>query len=324
MSRRARRGRSLDGIMVIDKPKGLTSNAILQRVKRRLDAAKAGHTGALDPLATGVLPLCFGEATKFSQWLLDADKAYRAEGRLGIVTDSGDSDGDILETRPVPADLDSSALERALVPLRGEIEQVPPMYSALKHQGQPLYKLARQGKEVERKARRVQIKELTLVSFTDDRFEVDVRCSKGTYIRSLVESIGEALGCGAHVTALRRTAAASFTLSDAVAMEQLESDTPPEHLDPLLLPLDKPLEGLPAIWIKPEHCVSILNGQPVRISGQFQPGQVRLYRAEDARLTSNTVSSRQFLGLGEVTLDGQVKPRRLVNTAATAIKGSEL
>lgn len=323
MSRRSRKDRNLDGILVIDKPGGLTSNAILQRVKRRLGAAKAGHTGSLDPLATGVLPLCFGEATKFSQWLLEADKAYRAEGQLGVITDSGDSDGAVLETRPVPEGLDEAALERALAPLRGEIDQVPPMYSALKHQGQPLYKLARQGKEVERKARRVVIKELRLVSLAGGRFEIDVRCSKGTYIRSLVESVGEALGCGAHVTALRRTAAASFTLADAVTMEQLESDVPPEQLDPYLLPVDRPLEGLPFICIEPEHCVSILNGQPVRIAGQSQPGQVRLYRA-DATDTARAPGPEQFLGLGEVTLDGQVKPRRLVNLATAANQGSEL
>jgi tRNA pseudouridine55 synthase len=326
LSRRARKGRNLDGILVIDKPAGRTSNAILQQVKRRLGAAKAGHTGSLDPLATGVLPLCFGEATKFSQWLLDADKAYRAEGRLGIITDSGDSDGQVLETRPLPQGLDRAALERALAPLRGEIDQVPPMYSALKHQGQPLYKLARQGKEVERKARRVQIRELTLISFSGDRFEIDVRCSKGTYIRSLVESIGETLGCGAHVTALRRTGAASFTLADAVPMDELEREVPPEYFDPLLLPIDRPLEDLPAVCINAEHCVSILNGQPVRIPGQSKPGQVRLYRsgasAEDA--DTGSVPSQQFLGLGEVMLDGQVKPRRLVNTARTANKDGKL
>lgn len=325
MSRRGQKGRKLDGILVIDKPKGMTSNAILQRVKRRLGAAKAGHTGSLDPLATGVLPLCFGEATKFSQWLLDADKAYRAEGRLGVITDSGDSDGNILETRALPDGLDAAMLEQALVPLRGEIDQVPPMYSALKHQGQPLYKLARQGKEVERKARQVTIRQLVLLSLSGDRFEIDVVCSKGTYIRSLVESIGETLGCGAHITALRRTAAASFTLDDAVTMDQLDNDAPADNFDPLLLPLDKPLEALPAICIKPEHCVSILHGQPVRIPGQFQPGQVRLYRSDDAEAALDHTQPENFLGLGEVMLDGQVKPRRLVNTAATsADKDSEL
>lgn len=323
MSRRARKGRNLDGILVIDKPTGMTSNAILQRVKRRLDAAKAGHTGALDPLATGVLPICFGEATKFSQWLLEADKRYRAEGRLGIITDTGDSDGQVLEQRPMPDGLDKAALEQALEPLRGEIDQVPPMFSALKHQGQPLYKLARQGKEVERKARRVQIKELTLVSFSDDRFEIDVHCSKGTYVRSLVESVGEALGCGAHVTALRRTGAASFTLADAVSLDELDNDAPPEHFDDRLLPVDKPLESLPAICINAEHCVSILNGQPVRIPGQSKPGQVRLYRSALPE-TDCDPSQSDFLGLGEVTLDGQVKPRRLVNTAIAANEGSEL
>lgn len=332
MSRRVRKGRALDGILVIDKPSGLTSNAILQRVKRRLGAAKAGHTGALDPLATGVLPLCFGEATKFSQWLLEADKTYRAEGQLGVITDSGDSDGKVLETRPLPGNLDQALVEQALAPLRGEIDQVPPMFSALKHQGQPLYKLARQGKEVERKARRVHIKQLTLVAFDGDRFTIDVHCSKGTYVRSLVECIGETLGCGAHVIALRRTAAASFTLADAVTLEQLENDAPPEQFDSLLLPLDKPLEQLPAVSLAPEHCLSILHGQPVRILPQSFSGPVRLYRQSDAAdaegadspAIEQNPSPRQFLGLGEVTLDGQVSPRRLVNTAATANTGSEL
>jgi len=335
VSQRSRKGRRIDGILVIDKPTGMTSNAVLQRIKRHLGAAKAGHTGSLDPLATGVLPLCFGEATKFSQWLLDADKAYRAEGKLGAITDTGDSDGQTVATHDLPEGLDEAMLQRALEPLRGEIDQVPPMYSALKHKGQPLYKLARAGHEVERKARRVTIKALSLVSFTGDRFEIDVLCTKGTYVRSLVESIGENLGCGAHITALRRTAAASFSLADAVPMSALEDMHTGGDLDTWLQPVDKSLEALPALCINPEHCVSILNGQPVRIPGQSNPGQVRLYSCDVAssgdaatESTGGTCTGKKysggerpdgvFLGLGEILLDGQVKPRRLVNTATSA------
>lgn len=299
---RRRKGRRLDGILVVDKPQGLTSNGVLQRVKRCLDAAKAGHTGSLDPLATGVLPICLGEATKFSQYLLDADKAYVARACLGQVTSTGDSEGEIIRERPLPESLDETQLEEVLTQFRGEIDQVPPMYSALKHQGRPLYELARQGVEVERKARRVTIYELTLLNLTADGFEIAVRCSKGTYIRSLVEDIGEALGCGAHLTALRRTMAAGFTEAGAVPLEQLQEESP-EVREGRLLPVDTALQALPQIVLNPEHLVSILNGQPVRIDGRPVLGPVRLYGAD------------RFLGLGEYLEDGRVQPRRLIQSS---------
>lgn len=299
MSRR-RRGRDVNGILVIDKPQGVTSNGVLQQVKRLYGAAKAGHTGSLDPLATGVLPLCFGEATKFSQLMLDSDKSYVAEGKLGVITDSGDSDGQVMAERAVPADLSREKLEAVLDTFRGDIEQVPSMYSALKHKGRPLYEYAREGIEIERPARPVTIHALKLLGVDGDRFEIAVTCSKGTYIRSLVEDIGEALGCGAHVTMLRRTQAAGFGLEqahDVVALEQARDQG--ESLDPLLIPVDAALADYPKIMLQDAQIVSILNGQPVKISGH-PLGWVRLFGGE------------RFLGLGEQLPDGQVAPRRLV------------
>ncbi|WP_148864168.1 tRNA pseudouridine(55) synthase TruB [Marinobacter fonticola] len=299
MSRR-RRGRDVNGILIVDKPQGVTSNGVLQQVKRLYGAAKAGHTGSLDPLATGVLPLCFGEATKFSQLMLDSDKSYVAVGKLGVVTDSGDSDGRIMAEQAIPADLTHETLESVLAAFRGNIEQVPSMYSALKHKGRPLYEYAREGIEVERPARPVTIHALDLVGFEGDRFEIAVTCSKGTYIRSLVEDIGQALGCGAHVTSLRRTCAAGFGLDQASqvsALEQLREAG--ESLDPLLIPVETALADFPKLMLQDAQIVSILNGQPVKMSGH-PPGWVRLFGGD------------RFLGLGEQLPDGEVAPRRLV------------
>lgn len=302
MSRR-RRGRDVNGILVIDKPQGVTSNAVLQQVKRLYGAAKAGHTGSLDPLATGVLPLCFGEATKFSQLMLDSDKSYVARGRLGIITDSGDSDGNVMAEKPLPEGLDQAALEAVLPRFRGDIEQVPSMYSALKHKGRPLYEYAREGIEIERPARPVTIHELTLLAFDGENFDIAVTCSKGTYIRSLVEDIGEALGCGAHVTQLRRTKAAGFGLDQAQDVTELEARREAgESLDPLLVPVDAALTEFPKILLQDAQIVSILNGQPVKMTGH-PPGWVRLY------------GDGQFLGLGEQLPDDRVAPRRLVKQA---------
>lgn len=302
MSRR-RRGRDVNGILVIDKPQGVTSNAVLQQVKRLYGAAKAGHTGSLDPLATGVLPLCFGEATKFSQLMLDSDKSYVARGRLGIMTDSGDSDGNVMAEKPLPEGLDQAALEAVLPRFRGDIEQVPSMYSALKHKGRPLYEYAREGIEIERPARPVTIHELTLLAFDGENFDIAVTCSKGTYIRSLVEDIGEALGCGAHVTQLRRTKAAGFSLDQALDVAELEARREAgESLDPLLVPVDAALTEFPKILLQDAQIVSILNGQPVKMTGH-PPGWVRLYGGD------------QFLGLGEQLPDDRVAPRRLVKQA---------
>lgn len=306
MSRR-RKGRDVNGILVIDKPQGVTSNGILQQVKRLYGAAKAGHTGALDPLATGVLPLCFGEATKFSQMMLDSDKAYVTTARLGVRTETGDSEGKVVEEKPVPP-LDADQVEAVLERFRGAIEQVPSMYSALKHKGRPLYEYAREGIEVERPARPVTIYELTLLELRDNEMDLAVSCTKGTYIRSLVEDIGQALGCGAHVSALRRTMASGFTLANAHDVSELEAMRERgESLDGLLRAPDSALSMFPEVRLEGSAAVSILNGQQVRISSQPLEGFVRLY------------GEQGFIGLAEAFPEGErvlLVPRRLVKGSA--------
>jgi tRNA pseudouridine55 synthase len=303
---RRHKGRDVNGILVIDKPQGLTSNGILQQVKRLYGAAKAGHTGALDPLATGVLPLCFGEATKFSQTMLDSDKAYIATARLGERTETGDSEGSVVENRPVPEGLTADVLEPLLDRFRGEIQQVPSMYSALKHKGRPLYEYARQGIEIERPARPVTIYSLELLAIRDNEMDIAVKCTKGTYIRSLVEDIGEAIGCGAHVVALRRTLAAGFTLADAHDVPGMEAMRErDESLDGLLVAPDAALSMFPEHRLSGPVLVSILNGQAVRIEAQLDQGYVRVYGNQD------------FVGLAEAFPDSegtQLVPKRLVKT----------
>ena len=223
MSRR-KSGRDIDGMLLLDKSPGMSSNGAVQRVKRLYSANKVGHTGSLDPIATGLLPLCLGEATKLSGFLLDTDKRYFVKVRLGRTTATADTEGETLEEKPVPM-LDTQAIEAVLQRFRGDIAQVPPMYSALKHKGKKLYELARKGLEVEREARRVSIYELTLLGFGSDFLELDVHCSKGTYIRSLAQDIGMEIGCGAHVEQLRRTAVGGFTLDQSVTLEKLEALT---------------------------------------------------------------------------------------------------
>ncbi len=302
MSRR-RKGREVNGILVIDKPQGVTSNGILQQIKRLYGAAKAGHTGALDPLATGVLPLCFGEATKFSQMMLDSDKAYITTARLGVRTETGDAEGAVVEEKPVPA-LTEAEVEAVLEDFRGDIQQVPSMYSALKHQGKPLYEYAREGIEIERPARPVTIYELKLLAIRENELDLAVTCTKGTYIRSLVEDIGEQLGCGAHVSALRRTLAAGYTLANAHDVKELEAMRERgDSLDGLLLPPESALTMFPEHRLAGPALVSILNGQPVRIPGQPFEGFVRIY------------GDRSFVGLVEALPDGDstaLVPRRLV------------
>ena len=302
MSRR-RKGRDVNGILVIDKPQGVTSNGILQQVKRLYGAAKAGHTGALDPLATGVLPLCFGEATKFSQMMLDSDKAYITTAKLGIRTETGDSEGAVVEEKPVPA-LTEAQVEAVLENFRGDIQQVPSMYSALKHQGKPLYEYAREGIVIDRPARPVTIYELKLLAVREQELDLAVTCTKGTYIRSLVEDIGEALGCGAHVSALRRTLASGYTLANARDVKDLEAMRERgESLDALLLPPESALTMFPEHRLAGPALVSILNGQPVRIPGQSLEGFVRIY------------GNRSFVGLAEAMPEGDdtnLVPRRLV------------
>ena len=305
---RRRRGRPVDGILVLDKPLGVSSNRALQTAKHLYFAAKAGHTGSLDPLATGVLPLCFGEATKFSQYLLDADKAYQSTFVLGVATATGDAEGEILATANGCHITEAAVLE-ALAGFRGEIEQVPSMYSAIKQNGQPLYKLARQGKEVERKARTVVIKQLELHGFRageNPQVDIYLECSKGTYVRSIAEDLGKALGCGAHVSALRRTRAGPFSIEDSVSLNTLEALKSNEQLaqmDALLLPADTALGGLPLVRLSESGGFYIRQGQPVQVPNAPCDGMVRV-----------ALETGEFLGIGEILDDGRVAPRRLIVT----------
>jgi tRNA pseudouridine55 synthase len=296
--RRAPRER-IDGVLLLDKPTGLSSNAALQKARWLFNAAKAGHTGTLDPMATGLLPLCFGEATKFAGELLDADKSYRATLRLGVTTDTADAEGRVLETRPVV--VTEQQCRTAMADFRGEIEQVPPMYSALKRDGKPLYEYARQGVELERAPRRVTIHRLELVAFSGDDAIIDVDCSKGTYVRTLAADIGEQLGCGAHLSALRRTRIGNLDVTQAIGLAELEA-LPPESRIARLSPADALLAGIPAAQLDSDATERLMHGQGTRWPGE--PGQrYRLY-GSDAR----------FLGLGEQSVDGWLNPRRLVVT----------
>ena len=295
--------RDLHGVLLLDKPIGLTSNEALQRAKRLFGAKKAGHTGSLDPLASGLLPVCFGEATKVSGFLLDADKYYVVTCKLGTRTATADAEGEVIETRAVPA-LEAQSIERALVRFRGDITQVPPMYSALRHQGQRLYDLAREGIEVPREARPLTIHELLLTGFTPDTLSLEVRCSKGTYIRTLVEDVAEALGTCAHVTLLRRLAVGPFGLGCAMHsladMEILARDGA-AALDPLLLPADSAVAHWPMAELSGDAACYFTKGQPVFVPGAPTQGQLRVYAA------------RRFLGVGEIIADGRLAPRRLLN-----------
>jgi tRNA pseudouridine55 synthase len=297
MSKR-KSGRNVHGILLLDKRLGVSSNKALQEVRRLFDANKAGHTGSLDPLATGLLPLCFGEATKVSALMLDDDKRYEVLIQLGVMTDTGDAEGRILETRPVP-ELSLDDIKACLKKFTGEIDQVPPMYSALKHHGKKLYELARAGETVERKARRITIYDLQLLSFSKDQLALDVRCSKGTYIRSLAEDIGHELGCGGTVKQLRRLEAGQFVIENARTLEQL-SEMDEQELQQCLIDVDKPLESLPAVQLSESEASRIKQGQALKIK-EALPGMVRMYHA------------RVFLGLGEMLLDGKLAPKKLFN-----------
>ncbi len=285
------------GILLLDKPVGLTSNAALGRAKRVLGIRKAGHAGTLDPMASGLLVLCFGEATKVSGFLLDAAKAYSAEATLGVVTDSEDAEGEVIAEHPVPR-LDRDAIEMVLKRFRGEIEQVPPMHSALKQGGKRLYELARKGETVERPPRAITIHKLELTGINLPRFTLDVKCSKGTYIRSLVRDIGQALGCGAHLSALRRTLSAPFELKDAVGLSDLESLTP-EEAAALLLSPDQALQHLPAVHLDIIQASRIRQGQRLAAVDHSTVGQARLYGPDG------------FIGIGETDGHGHLKPKRL-------------
>lgn len=290
--------RRIDGVLLLDKPAGLTSNQALQKVKWLFQAEKAGHTGSLDPFATGLLPICLGEATKFSHYLLDADKAYRATLQLGAISSTGDPEGEI-----TPAGQVNFAEQRLRAVLRqftGPIRQVPPMHSALKHQGRALYEYARAGVDIERPAREVTIHHLRLLRQSATELEIEVACSKGTYIRTLAEDIGRELGCGAYLTQLRRIASGDFELARAVSLPQLEAMTP-EQRDASLLPADTLVQCLPEVQLDADSAYYLCHGQPVWKAGVRQQGAVRLYAGPQC-----------FLGIGEVLPDGRVAPRRLL------------
>ena len=311
--RRKERGRALNGVLLLDKPKGLSSNAALQQVKRLFGAAKAGHTGSLDPLATGMLPICFGEATKFSQFMLDADKVYRARGLLGIRTASGDTDSEIISQKGVP-DFSAEDIDAVVQQFLGASEQVPSMYSALKYNGQPLYKLARQGIEIERKARPILISRIELLDFDGKEFEIELHCSKGTYVRSLIDDIGEKLGCGAHVIELHRISVDGFDATEMHTMEELENlveqraaDSALSTLENLLLPVAATVDGLPEVELNDLLAHYIKQGQAVFVPNTKVEGQVALLNREAS-------DENKFLGVGEMLDDGRIAPRRLVMT----------
>jgi len=290
----------VDGVLLLDKPLGLTSNDALQKARRLFSAAKGGHTGTLDPAATGLLPLCFGEATKFSADLLDADKTYEATVQLGATTDSGDAEGQVIATSPVT--VSEADVRQALPRFTGAIEQIPPMHSALKRNGRPLYELARKGIEVERAPRAVTIHALELLDFAGDRLTLRVRCSKGTYIRVLATDLGQALGCGAHLTGLRRTAVGDLDLNGAITLAELEA-LAEEARSSRLQPVDALLQSLPALAIAGEAAERFSHGNPVDLPDGLA-GKIRVYA--DGRL----------LGVGEPGIDGRLWPKRLVQSAA--------
>lgn len=294
--------RDLDGVVILDKPPGISSNQALQTVKRLLGARKAGHCGSLDPMATGVLPICVGQATRFSGYLLGADKTYLARCRLGQTTTTADAEGELTSEREV--DVDRSRINDVLAGFRGDIEQVPPMYSALKHQGKRLYELARAGREVERPPRPVTVYRLELLDYTAPVLEIEVACSKGTYIRSLAQDIGEALGCGAHLIALRRTVAQPFSLEQAVTLDTLEDDIERGDIARHLLPVWSALEQFPSLELDAADSERIRQGKVLQPEPPLPAGLYRL-----------TAANADFLGLGEVTPEGRLKAKRLMNTA---------
>lgn len=309
MSRPRRRGRDIHGVLLLDKPQGLSSNDALQKVKRIYQANRAGHTGALDPLATGMLPICLGEATKFSQYLLDSDKRYRVMMRLGQRTDTSDADGKIVQERPV--NFTPVQLETALESFRGEIMQVPSMYSALKYQGKKLYEYARQGIEVPREARSITVYELQFIRWQGNELELEIHCSKGTYIRTITDDLGELLGCGAHVIYLRRLQVATYPLARMVSLEQLnalveqaveQGIAASSLLDPLLMPMDSPAEAFPEVNLLPVVASYLKQGQAVHTAHAPSGGMVRITEGDE----------RKFIGIGEIADDGRLAPRRLV------------
>jgi len=300
MSKPRKRGRDIHGVFLLDKPQGMSSNDIMQKVKRIFQANKAGHTGALDPLATGMLPICLGEATKFSQFLLDADKRYLVTAKLGERTDTSDAEGQIVETHEVK--VKTPEILTALEQFRGDILQVPTMFSALKHNGKPLYEYARQGITVEREARPITIFELNFIEYNAPYLTLEVHCSKGTYIRTLVDDLGEALGCGAHVTMLRRTAVADYPTEKMLDWHALQSLAEPQDLsllDALLLPMDTAVAKLPALTLNESQTQGIGFGQRVKFDNPNRlQGQVRLFSHEN-----------RFLGMAVIDENNVIRPQ---------------
>jgi tRNA pseudouridine55 synthase len=303
--RRRKSGRDLTGIVLLDKPVGIGSTQVLQRVKNLFQVRKAGHTGSLDRLASGLLPLCFGEATKVSGYLLNADKRYRSTFRLGVVTNTGDAEGEVLERREPPV-LKEREILQVIAEFKGEIEQVPPMHSAIKHQGQRLYKLAHQGLTVERQPRRVTIHRLELLDYADGRLHVEVDCSKGTYIRTLAEDIGKRLGCGASVENLHRFGAGPFDAKDMVPFAELEerAERGLEALDEVLLPMEAAVAHWPGVRLPDAVAYYLRRGQPVLVPHAPTEGWVRIF-----------AGGNRFVGIGEVLDDGRVAPRRLMSAS---------
>jgi len=298
---RKRKGRDIHGVLLLDKPTGLTSNDALQKVKRLFTAQKAGHTGALDPLATGMLPICFGESTKFSQYLLDSDKRYRVIARLGQRTDTSDSDGQIIAEKPVL--ITQMDIEQALTHFRGDIMQVPTMFSALKHQGRPLYEYARQGITIEREARPITIYENRFIAFNDNQLELEIHCSKGTYIRTIIDDLGEMLGCGAHIIYLRRIHVSTYPAEKMVTLEYLQQHKDDiELLESLLLPVDSPVQDYPVMTLSFAQGTDILLGRTIEVNPlSSTPQIVRLYQQMD------------FIGVGQ-WIGNAISPKRLIQT----------
>jgi len=303
---RNKKGKDIDGILLLDKPLGRSSNSALQKVRHLFNAKKAGHTGSLDPLATGVLPICFGQASKVSAYLLDSDKRYTCTAQLGITTTTGDKEGDVLQTRDITP-FTEQQIEDVLEKFRGNIQQIPPMYSALKHNGQPLYKLARQGIEIERKARDVTIHALTLLEKTADSITLDVHCSKGTYIRTLAQDIGDALGFGAHLSMLRRTNVSPFDCSKLYTIEDIEKLAENNELEATLLPIDSALIHLPEIILTEAEANRVKNGLKVSRNDIPESDMIKMY-----------LENGEFIGIGRCSYDEQgetrLAPKRMMKT----------
>ena len=290
--------KNVNGVLLLDKPLGLSSNQALQKVKWLYSAAKAGHTGTLDPLATGLLPICLGEATKFAQYVTDADKTYFATIKLGTTTTTGDAEGEVLTTAPV--NVSPTQFSAACQQFIGEVSQMPPMYSALKHEGRALYEYAREGVDIARQSRIIHIGNITVENFEADIAQITVTCSKGTYIRTLAEDIGATLGCGAHLIGLRRTETAGYLLPQAVTIEQLEAMSI-EARAALLLPVDSAIESLPVVTLNADAAFYLMQGQAVWQAGKMPSGDMRLYDEQN-----------NFLGLGCLQDGGKIAPKRLI------------